>query len=185
MIIGMYYLSAVKEGAVGEGRAFSNVDEAVMAYENGDLDLHAWIKVRVGWLAGEAELHAKLKPMLKELIDDKPVSSGGLTETTVGRAILNGAFPPGFPYVNAVLIKSDVRTLVEEVIHTQTLRTRSTTSRNSASTLQQRPVSRSVCRTSRLPLKRSRYWPRSRIGLPRSRACTRKASSPTTSVDLS
>jgi DNA-directed RNA polymerase subunit beta' len=118
MIIGMYYLSAVKPGAKGEGRAFSSVDEAVMAYENGDIDLHAPIKVRVGWLAGEDELHAELKPMLKNLIDDQPVSSDGLTETTVGRAIMNGAFPPGFPYVNAVLIKSDVRTLVEEVIHT-------------------------------------------------------------------
>ena len=118
MIIGMYYLSAVKEGAKGEGRAFSDVDEAVMAYENGDIALHARIKVRVGWLAGEADLHAELKPMLKDLIDDAPVSSDGLTETTVGRAIMNGAFPPGFPYVNAVLIKSDVRTIVEEVIHT-------------------------------------------------------------------
>jgi DNA-directed RNA polymerase subunit beta' len=118
MIIGMYYLSAVKEGAKGEGRAFSDVDEAVMAYENGDIDLHARIKVRVGWLAGEAALHAQLKPMLKELIDDAPVSSDGLTETTVGRAIMNGAFPAGFPYINAVLIKSDVRTIVEEVIHT-------------------------------------------------------------------
>jgi DNA-directed RNA polymerase subunit beta' len=89
-----------------------------MAYENGDIDLHAPIKVRVGWLAGEDALHAELKPMLKELIDDAPVSPDGLTETTVGRAILNGAFPPGFPFVNAVLLKSDVRTLVEEVIHT-------------------------------------------------------------------
>jgi len=118
MIIGMYYLSAIKDGAAGEGRAFSSVDEAVMAYEAGDIELHARIKVRVGWLAGESELHARLKPMLKELIDDQPVSTDGLTETTVGRAILNGAFPPGFPYINAVLIKSDVRTLVEEVIHT-------------------------------------------------------------------
>jgi DNA-directed RNA polymerase subunit beta' len=118
MIIGMYYLSAVKPGSKGEGRSFSTVEEAVMAYENGDIDLHAPIKVRVGWLAGDADVHAELKPMLKELIDDDPVLSEGLTETTAGRAILNGAFPPGFPYVNAVLLKSDVRTLVEEVIHT-------------------------------------------------------------------
>ncbi|MEN8040895.1 MAG: DNA-directed RNA polymerase subunit beta' [Actinomycetota bacterium] len=118
MIIGMYYLSATKDGAKGEGRAFTNVDEAVMAYEAGDLDLHAKIKVRVGWLAGEHELHAELKPLLKDLINDEPVDAEGLTETTVGRAIMNGAFPPGFPYVNNVLLKSDVRTLVEEVIHT-------------------------------------------------------------------
>lgn len=118
MVIGMYYLSVIKEGAPGEGRAFSNVDEAVMAYEAGDIALHAPIKLRVGNLAGESKLHAKLKPMLGDLIDVKPVEPEGLTETTVGRAILNRAFPIGFPYINADLIKSDVRVIVEEVVHT-------------------------------------------------------------------
>jgi len=117
MIIGMYYLSAIVPGAKGDGRAFSSVDEATMAYDSGHIALHAPIKVRVGNLAGETELHAQLKPLLKELIDDEPVPAEGLTETTVGRVILNGAFPLGFPFVNAVLIKSDIRTLVEEVIH--------------------------------------------------------------------
>jgi len=118
MIIGMYYLSALVEDAKGAGRAFSSVDEAMMAYDIGDISLHAPIKLRVGWLAGESELHARLKPLLKDLIDEEPVDPKGLTETTLGRAILNGSFPEGFPYINAVLIKSDVRTLVEEVIHT-------------------------------------------------------------------
>ena len=118
MIIGMYYLSALVEDAKGAGRAFSSVDEAMMAYDLGDISLHAPIKLRVGWLAGESELHARLKPLLKDLIDEEPVDPGGLTETTIGRAIVNGSFPEGFPYINAVLVKSDVRTLVEEVIHT-------------------------------------------------------------------
>ena len=117
MIIGMYYLSALVEDAEGAGRAFASVDEALMAYELGDISLHAPIKLRVGWLAGQPELHAQLKPLLGELIEDEPVDGEGLTETTLGRALLNGAFPPGFPYVNAVLLKSDIRTLVEEVIH--------------------------------------------------------------------
>jgi DNA-directed RNA polymerase subunit beta' len=118
MIIGMYYLSAFVPDAKGAGRNFSSVDEAVMAYDAGHISLHAPIKLRVGNLAGDAELHAQLKPLLQDLIDDEPVPAKGLTETTVGRAILNGAFPLGFPYVNAVLLKSDIRTLVEEVIHT-------------------------------------------------------------------
>ncbi len=118
MIIGMYYLSALVDDAVGTGRAFSSVDEAMMAYDIGDLSLHASIKLRVGWLSGDAELHARLKPLLKNLIEDQPVDGEGLTETTLGRALINGAFPKGFPYINAVLLKSDVRTLVEEVIHT-------------------------------------------------------------------
>ena len=48
MVIGMYYLSEHVEDAVGAGRAFSNVDEAQMAYDIGDLDLHAPIKLRLG-----------------------------------------------------------------------------------------------------------------------------------------
>ena len=88
-----------------------------MAYELGDIALHAPIKIRVGWLAGDPDLHAQLKPLLGDLIMDEPVDSEGLTETTLGRAILNSAFPAGFPFVNAVLLKSDIRTLVEEVIH--------------------------------------------------------------------
>ncbi|MEZ5174709.1 MAG: DNA-directed RNA polymerase subunit beta' [Acidimicrobiia bacterium] len=118
MIIGMYYLSAVDEDATGAGRAFASVDEALMAYELGDLSLHAPIKVRVGWLAGDAELHAELKPLLKHLIDDEPVDGNAIVETTLGRALVNGAFPKGFPYLNAVLRKGDIRTIVEEVIHT-------------------------------------------------------------------
>jgi len=117
MIIGMYYLSAIVPGEKGDGRRFSSVDEAMMAYDAGHIALHAPIKVRVGHLAGETEMHARLKPLLKDLIDDEPVPADGLTETTVGRVILNGAFPLGFPFVNAILIKSDIRTLVEEVIH--------------------------------------------------------------------
>jgi len=118
MIIGMYYLSVRQDDAPGAGRAFSSVDEAMMAYEAGDLGLHAPIKVRVGWLAGEETIHAQLKPLLKHLIADKPVDPEGLTETTLGRALVNGAFPPGFPYLNEVLKKSDIRTIVEEVIRT-------------------------------------------------------------------
>jgi DNA-directed RNA polymerase subunit beta' len=117
MIIGMYYLSALLPDAEGAGRAFASVDEALMAYELGDLSLHAPIKIRVGDLAGDPEVHAQLKPLLGDLILDEPVDGGGLIETTLGRAILNSAFPNGFPYVNAILIKSDIRTLVEEVIH--------------------------------------------------------------------
>jgi DNA-directed RNA polymerase subunit beta' len=117
MIIGMYYLSALVEDAEGAGRAFASVDEALMAYELGDISLHAPIKLRVGWLAGQPELHAQLKPLLGDLIEDEPVDGEGLTETTLGRALVNGAFPAGFPYINAVLLKSDIRTLVEEVIH--------------------------------------------------------------------
>jgi DNA-directed RNA polymerase subunit beta' len=116
MIIGVFYLSEMTEDGKGAGRAFVDIDEARMAYEIGDLSLHAPIKLRVGWLAGDPEVHARLKRSLGLLIADEPVDPDGLTETTLGRAMLNEAFPPGFPYVNAPVFKSDVRTLIDEII---------------------------------------------------------------------
>ncbi len=47
MILGSYYLTMEKTGEPGEGRVFRDYNEAVMAYENGQLGLHSWIYVRV------------------------------------------------------------------------------------------------------------------------------------------
>ena len=116
MVIGVYYLSELVEDAKGAGRSFSDVDEAFMAYETGDLSLHAPVKIRVGELAGSAEMHDDLARSLRGLITDEPVDGTKTFETTVGRAVLNQAFPKDFPYVNAVIFKSDVRRLIEEII---------------------------------------------------------------------
>ena len=74
MVLGSYYLTLVKPGAVGEGKVFRDVNEAVMAYDEGDLDLHAMCKIR----------------MTKEL-DGVEVSK--LVETTLGRVIFNDPIP--------------------------------------------------------------------------------------------
>jgi DNA-directed RNA polymerase subunit beta' len=117
MVIGVYYLSADAGGDVkGQGRVFSGVEEARMAYELGQLSLHAPIRLRVGDLAGYPEMHADLKPSLGDLILPAAADPNGLTETTLGRAILNDAFPRGFPYVNAPVYKGDIKTLIEEII---------------------------------------------------------------------
>ena len=116
MVIGMYYLSEYVEEAKGAGRAFANVDEAVMAYDLGHLSLHAPIRLRVGELAGDPAIHARLKPTIGHLLTDEPFDGAVLAETTLGRAILNSAFPASFPYVESVLFKGDVRTVIEEII---------------------------------------------------------------------
>ena len=74
MVLGSYYLTLVKPGAIGEGKVFRDVNEAVMAYDEGDLDLHAMCKIR----------------MTKEL-DGVEVSK--LVETTLGRVIFNEPIP--------------------------------------------------------------------------------------------
>jgi DNA-directed RNA polymerase subunit beta' len=116
MVIGVYYLSELVEEAKGAGRHFVDFDEAMMAHEIGELSVHAPIKIRLGDLAGDPELHADLKPILRNLLTEEPLSSGGLSETTLGRVIINQALPVGFPFVNSVIIKSDIRTLIETII---------------------------------------------------------------------
>ena len=70
MILGSYYLTMDKDGEPGEGKVFSTVDEATMAYDEGYIGLHSKIKVR----------------MTKEINGEK-VSQ--LVETTLGKIIFN------------------------------------------------------------------------------------------------
>ncbi|HEX2405124.1 MAG TPA: DNA-directed RNA polymerase subunit beta', partial [Acidimicrobiia bacterium] len=116
MVIGIYYLSELIEEATGAGRFFADFDEALMAHEIGELSVHAPIKIRLGDLAGDAELHADLKPTLGSLLTDEPLSNSGVSETTLGRVFINQVLPEGFPFVDSVVIKADIRKLIETVI---------------------------------------------------------------------
>jgi DNA-directed RNA polymerase subunit beta' len=116
MVIGVYYLSEHVDDAPGAGRMFGSVDEAMMAYDLGELSLHAPIKLRVGDLAGSPEMHENLKDSLGKLLTPEPVDGDRLLETTLGRALLNSAMPETFPYVNSVVIKSDIGRIIELVI---------------------------------------------------------------------
>jgi len=116
MVIGIFYLAELVEDAKGAGRTFVDIDEAFMAYEIGELSLHAPIKLRLGELGGEPDVHNDLKQTLKKLINDEPVDPKALTETTLGRALLNTVFPEDFPYINSAVIKSDIKLLVETII---------------------------------------------------------------------
>ena len=75
MVLGIYYLTQERPGAKGEGKFFKNVNEAILAYENGIITLHARIKVRC----------SKSRP-------DGTVKSG-IIESTVGRFIFNEILP--------------------------------------------------------------------------------------------
>ncbi len=81
MVLGCYYLTIEKEGDKGEGKVFSSVDEAIMAYNEGIVTLHSRIKVKV----------------TKE-IDGKPVSK--IIDATVGKLIFNEAIPQDLGFVD-------------------------------------------------------------------------------------
>ncbi len=97
MVIGIYYLSEIVEDARGAGRAFANVDEAQMAYDLGDLSLHAPIKLRVGDLAGDPEMHAAFKASLGQLITDEPVDGVGVDRDDAGSGADQRRLPRGLP----------------------------------------------------------------------------------------
>ncbi|WP_265445596.1 DNA-directed RNA polymerase subunit beta' [Acetivibrio straminisolvens] len=81
MVLGSYYMTILKEGAKGEGRVFISMDEAVMAYDNGEIELHSKIKVR-----------------MKKVIDG--VEKSKIIETTLGRLIFNEAIPQDLGFVD-------------------------------------------------------------------------------------
>lgn len=80
MVLGSFYLTIDKAGEPGEGHAFRDFNEAMMAYANGELGLHAPIKIRA----------------TKE--KDGVVHSG-LIDATLGRLIFNNMIPQDLGFV--------------------------------------------------------------------------------------
>ncbi|GAA2179477.1 DNA-directed RNA polymerase subunit beta' [Leucobacter tardus] len=100
MIIGLHHLTTVKKGSVGEGRAFGSIAEAILAMDEGTLDLGAQVKIR---LIGYTDEHGNTS--------EKPL----LVETTLGRAIFNEALPASYPYFERVADKGSLSGLVNDL----------------------------------------------------------------------
>ncbi|NLM35322.1 MAG: DNA-directed RNA polymerase subunit beta' [Clostridiales bacterium] len=81
MVLGSYYLTMDREGGKGEGRWFSSPEEAIMAYQLGEIDIHAKIKVK-----------------MRKLVDG--VEKSGIIETTVGKIIFNESIPQDLGFVD-------------------------------------------------------------------------------------
>ncbi len=81
MILGMYYLTLVKDGEKGEGKVFKDELEAILAYDNHEISLHARIKVR-----RELEFNG--------------VKETRIVPTTVGCIIFNEAIPQNLGYID-------------------------------------------------------------------------------------
>ena len=88
--LGCYWLTKIKQGAKGEGKTFSNLEEAILAYEYDTLDLRAKIKVRM---------------FGKEII-----------ETSLGRILFNETLPKDYPFVNDVINSKKLERIVSDII---------------------------------------------------------------------
>ena len=96
MVLGSFYLTLDKSGEPGEGKYFNSKDEAVMAYENGELGLHAKIKVRI-----------------TKTFDG--VERTGITETTLGRLIFNDPIPQDLGFVDRTKPENDFKLEIDFV----------------------------------------------------------------------
>src|SRR5690554_4397301 len=104
MIIGLHHLTTLKEGVTGEGRAFSSVAEAILAFDQKSLDLNAKVRIRltdVVFAEGQAP----------EGYVDGPI----LQETTLGRALFNETLPADYPYIEAVADKGQLSAIVNDL----------------------------------------------------------------------
>jgi len=105
MIIGLHHLTTLKEGATGEGRAFSSVAEAILAFDQKSLDLNAKVRIRLTDVYfGEGE-------------GPEGFEQGGtaLVETTLGRALFNETLPADYPYIEAVADKGKISAIVNDL----------------------------------------------------------------------
>jgi DNA-directed RNA polymerase subunit beta' len=103
MVLGLYYITKGKkstpaEKVKGEGKAFYSSEEVIIAYNEGQIDLHAYIKVKVNVRNEQEGLDRKL------------------LETTVGRVLFNQFTPPEVGFVNQLLTKKSLREIIGNII---------------------------------------------------------------------
>ena len=96
MVLGNYYLTSMLAGQKGEGMAFRDTYEAMLAYDMGKISLHSKIKVRI------------TKPVVKEGekardLKSKEISKPAVVETTAGRCVFNDVLPVKMPFYNGTM----------------------------------------------------------------------------------
>ena len=98
MVLGLYYITKLREGAKGQGLIFYGPEEALIAYNEGKVDIHAPVKVLV-WDYDDKGNHVQV-----------------LRETSVGRIIVNELVPEECGYINTIISKKSLRDIISDVI---------------------------------------------------------------------
>ena len=100
MVLGLYYITKLRPGAKGEGLTFYGPEEAIIAFNEKRVDVHAPVKVLV------------------DDIDEYGCKEKRLVETSVGRVIVNEIIPRECGYINTVISKKSLRDIITKVIKT-------------------------------------------------------------------
>ena len=112
MIIGLYYLTSIRDGFPGEGRVFIDFKDAMNAYDaHADVDLQARVQVRLTRDTRVASAYG--------VYEDR--KAGERIETSIGRMIFNDVLPDDYPYLNYEMNKSEIGRLVEDVCNRYSL----------------------------------------------------------------
>ncbi|HJD52881.1 MAG TPA: DNA-directed RNA polymerase subunit beta' [Candidatus Avibacteroides avistercoris] len=98
MVLGLYYITKLRKGAKGEGLTFYGPEEALIAYNEGKVDIHAPVKVVV------------------RDVDDEGNIVNVMKDTSVGRVIVNEIVPDKAGYINTIISKKSLRDIISRVI---------------------------------------------------------------------
>ncbi len=104
MVLGIYYLTQVRDNEPGEGKIFKNINEAILAYENHEITLHSKVKVRV------------VRPMP----DGKSIR--GIIDTTLGRLLFNEIIPQDLGFVERNKPEDYLKLEVDELVNKKKLK---------------------------------------------------------------
>ena len=100
MVLGLYYITKLRPGAKGSGLTFYGAEEAIIAFNERRVDVHAPVKVMVDDVDEEGNIYKHL------------------VETSVGRVIVNEIIPVEVGYVNTIISKKSLRHILPRVIKT-------------------------------------------------------------------
>lgn len=98
MVLGLYYITKPRKGVKGENMKYYGPEEIIIAHNEGRLDLHAEIEVRLP-------------------VDPTDPSKGShMVKTTAGRVIINQVVPPEVGFINEILTKKSLRDIISKVL---------------------------------------------------------------------
>ena len=99
MVLGLYYITKLRPGSLGEGLKFYGPEEAEIAYNEGKVSLHAPVSV-----------------VVKDVDKDGNIIEHMVENTSVGRVLVNQYVPQEIGYVNEILSKKSLRDIIGKVI---------------------------------------------------------------------
>ena len=123
MILGLYYLTTVIDGAKGQGRVFSSLEEAEMALDKHEIDMQAKVLIRLpqdfvlpkDWEAGEVKV-VDPEPGSPDVVKEERFHDGSvLFATSYGRILFNGTLPVDYPFVNEQAPKKRLSKIVDDI----------------------------------------------------------------------